>query len=568
MRTLKRAVSVLVVVVFSSGVVVHGENLGTGFTYQGELELNGVLVADDCDFEFSLWDAASGGNQVGPTLPFDGQGGNPPPISVDGGRLTVELDFGADVISGEGRWLEIKVCCPSPCAGAQSTLVPRQELTPVPHALVLPGLRTEQNLTSPNLIGGHRGNHTIGDVVGATISGGGSYMAANRVTDDYGTVAGGRNNEAGNSSGDTTDATYPSVGGGLGNTASDTFATVAGGVYNVASGESSSVGGGENNTAGGRRSTVCGGHANDASASNTTIGGGTDNTASGVVATVGGGGGNAAGGEYSAISGGFGNLATGRYSTVCGGGGGSNVAAGNWAVVGGGDANTSLGHFSTVAGGYANEASGTRSAIPGGQGNVAGGAYSFAVGYRAKTNNAGCFTWADSNDLDFPSPTEGNFTPAANQFLARTTGGAVFVTGINGAGDSTAGVVLSSGSGSWSSMSDRNAKDDIERVSGREVLRHLNEIVISKWRYKSQDASIRHIGPMAQDFFAAFGIGEDEKFITSIDADGVALAAIQGLSEIVQEKEEEIVLLKARIAAVERAVAVIAQQNEPKGGVR
>ncbi len=61
------------------------------------------------------------------------------------------------------------------------------------------------------------------------------------------------------------------------------------------------------------------------------------------------------------------------------------------------------------------------------------------------------------------------------------------------------------------------------------MLARLAEVPISTWNYTSQDASIRHIGPMAQDFYAAFGVGEDDTHITTVDADGVALAAIQGL---------------------------------------
>ncbi len=60
------------------------------------------------------------------------------------------------------------------------------------------------------------------------------------------------------------------------------------------------------------------------------------------------------------------------------------------------------------------------------------------------------------------------------------------------------------------------------------------------WNYRSQDAAIRHIGPVAQDFYAAFGVGEDDRHISTIDADGVALAAIQGLYQVVQQKETRI----------------------------
>ena len=69
--------------------------------------------------------------------------------------------------------------------------------------------------------------------------------------------------------------------------------------------------------------------------------------------------------------------------------------------------------------------------------------------------------------------------------------------------------------------------------------------------YKSQDPSIRHVGPMAQDFHAAFRLGEDDKHISTVDADGIALVAIQALYEIVKEKNREIELLKARLSKLE-----------------
>ena len=86
----------------------------------------------------------------------------------------------------------------------------------------------------------------------------------------------------------------------------------------------------------------------------------------------------------------------------------------------------------------------------------------------------------------------------------------------------------------------------------------MQAIPISSWSYKTQDASIRHIGPMAQDFNSAFGVGEpdksgDKKYINSIDADGVALASIQGLYQLNQEQAKEIQTLKAQISQMEKA---------------
>ena len=63
------------------------------------------------------------------------------------------------------------------------------------------------------------------------------------------------------------------------------------------------------------------------------------------------------------------------------------------------------------------------------------------------------------------------------------------------------------------------------------MLDKVAELPVSTWSYKAQGPDIRHIGPMAQDFTAAFGVGEDDRHITSVDADGVALAAIKGLDQ-------------------------------------
>ena len=77
------------------------------------------------------------------------------------------------------------------------------------------------------------------------------------------------------------------------------------------------------------------------------------------------------------------------------------------------------------------------------------------------------------------------------------------------------------------------------------------EMPITKWRFKSEGDDIKHIGPVAQDFMATFGYGASDKHITSTDADGVALAAIQGLNEKLEEKQAEIDGLSARIEELE-----------------
>jgi hypothetical protein len=121
------------------------------------------------------------------------------------------------------------------------------------------------------------------------------------------------------------------------------------------------------------------------------------------------------------------------------------------------------------------------------------------------------------------------------------------VSAINGSGTPTAGVTLAAGGGSWASLSDRAAKQGITAVDGTEVLARLAKLPVSTWSYRSQPNSIRHIGPMAQDFYTAFRVGEDDKHIATVDADGVALAAIQALYKQLQQKDAEIRELRGRV---------------------
>jgi len=91
------------------------------------------------------------------------------------------------------------------------------------------------------------------------------------------------------------------------------------------------------------------------------------------------------------------------------------------------------------------------------------------------------------------------------------------------------------------------------------VLAKLAALPLTTWRYKGENASVRHLGPTAQDFRAAFGLGYDEKSIATIDADGVALAALQALQAQVEEQRGQIAALTARLeeqrALVQRLLA-------------
>jgi len=153
--------------------------------------------------------------------------------------------------------------------------------------------------------------------------------------------------------------------------------------------------------------------------------------------------------------------------------------------------------------------------------------------------HGGSFLFADQTAAVFNSS-------AANEFAVRAIGGVRMVTAVDGSGNPTAGARLASGGSAWAVISDRNAKENFAPTDGREVLEKVAAMPIETWNYKTQDVSIRHIGPMAQDFRAAFGLGEDDKTISTIDPDGVALSAIQGLYQIVREQQTEIEALKVQ----------------------
>lgn len=93
--------------------------------------------------------------------------------------------------------------------------------------------------------------------------------------------------------------------------------------------------------------------------------------------------------------------------------------------------------------------------------------------------------------------------------------------------------------------SDRNIKEHFATVDEQEILAKVVALPIETWNYKEQNPAIRHIGPMAQDFAAAFGVGESDRHINMGDASGVTLAAIQALYKMLLEKDAQITSLRA-----------------------
>ncbi len=269
---------------------------------------------------------------------------------------------------------------------------------------------------------------------------------------------------------------------------------------------------------------------------------------------MGGGKSNVANGRYATVGGGNTNKATGDRATV--GGGYNNVVVGEEATVAGGHSNTAAGEGGAVGGGDSNHADGQNAAIPGGYANTASGTCSFAAGNRAQAVHNGAFVWGDYSEFNYITST------AENQFIVRAEGGMWFGKSSSPsipAGrflNTSTGGYLSTG-GTWTNSSDKHAKSEFKEVDPEEVLDKVSEMPITTWRYNAEDASVRHMGPMAQDFHAAFGLGDSDTAIGTIDGQGVALAAIQGLRQELKARDERIVALETRNAALEIRLAAL-----------
>jgi hypothetical protein len=110
-------------------------------------------------------------------------------------------------------------------------------------------------------------------------------------------------------------------------------------------------------------------------------------------------------------------------------------------------------------------------------------------------------------------------------------------------------------SGTLTQNSDRTTKTDIFGVEPAEILAKVDRLPISTWRYQGDDAAVHHLGPMAQDFAAAFGLGTDDRHIAPLDAAGVSLAAVQALHRELGEKTAALSELARRNAELEKRLA-------------
>jgi hypothetical protein len=343
-----------------------------------------------------------------------------------------------------------------------------------------------------------------------------------------------------------------------------------------------------------------------------TIGGGEDNQIQGTsaAATIGGGKSNhiQAGNLSSTIGGGQQNqILANAYASTIGGGNGNEILPDVFqGTVGGGAGNSVGGYYATV---------------PGGLYNHANGYSSFAAGQQAQALHQGAFVWADSQNAVFTSTTNDEFSLRAQNGVHIQSDAGIHLDALNTpiivrdfdvfantATNSKAGIgrwglfmepynltlgvpnmagryfqvakystnggatqllqvdqsgnVIAQGTVTAHGVlltSDRNAKENFAALDPRTVLAKVAALPVTEWNYKTDDASQKHIGPMAQDFQAAFQLSADDKHISVVDEGGVALAAIQGLHQQLEEQKVENAELKAQLAELKTLVNQLAQ---------
>ncbi len=544
--------------------------------------LSGDPIADGSySFQFGMYDDSTAGT----LLWSETQASVPVSGGVFSAALGTVTALGDSVFGGVGRWLQVTI-------GANPPL-PRIRLTTSPFSFRVAtidgatgGLVSgDVTIMGKASIGfGHtntgiaafvagQGNFASGDW--STISGGESNAAHGshnvigggvaNITDNYWTTVGGGNHnwaDAGST-----------IGGGWINAAGGLYSTIGGGAWNRTWGQFSVVGGGggntidDSNSASGDYSFIGGGHRNFAHGESNTIGGGVDNITdnyftfigggshnwAGAGAAIGGGLVNAAGGLYATIGGGSWNRAWGQFAVVAGGGGDvitdSNSATGTVSTIGGGRRNVASALGATVSGGQTNIASGAFATVPGGVFNTASGRFAFAAGRHVAAVHDGSFVWGDSVTSVITSPGINTFSVRASGGIWLGTNSAPSIAGTDFLNTSTGAHLTSSGT--WTNNSDATSKENFTPVDRRELLDKIVALPITRWNYKVDPENIQHIGPTAQDFYAAFGVGNDNHSISTIDPSGIALAAIQALFKRNEELEATVSALRIRIEQLE-----------------
>jgi hypothetical protein len=441
-----------------------------------------------------------------------------------------------------------------------------------------------------NNIINQRGSTIAGGVDNRTGESGGSSPG------EFATIGGGRNNLAvgdfsvvsggGDLGGPTSnrahgESQYATVAGGFWNAAVSRGATVAGGAENWAGmnggspgeGEYAVVGGGRQNMARGQYSVVAGGgdenpgDGNEATGDHCFIGGGYRNRAGGMsgwnFAVVGGGSENNAEREYTVVCGGDSNNALSNFAFV--GGGSSNTAYGPNAVVTGGLNNYAGDHAGAVGGGRDNRALGIGATVPGGRENDAYGDDSFAAGKYAKARHDGSIVFSATRSTDLADSVS---TGGDQQIVIRADRG-IYITdqGEQAPYEPSRLINTSRGaylddSGHWIDASSASQKENFTVVDKEALLEKLRSLPVTQWNHKVDGPAVKHIGPVAEDFYRTFGVGHDDGGLAAFDMGGISLAAVKELYEKNLAQKAELESLQSRVDDLERLVEKLLAAGE------
>jgi trimeric autotransporter adhesin len=571
MTNLARTIAALLA---TASLNAHAE----AWTYRGTLQDGGAPANGRYDLRLSLLQGGSGKAFAYPLTFHD--------VQVRDGVFAVDVDFGRDLANvpalelltevgqrgagfvalGEPTAFDPKATLAGICwdtTGNSGNVTGTNfigNIDAVPLDLRSSNIRVARlwrpNAYSTNVVLGGSTNVISAGAIGASILGGGqddpSASVPNKVSESWSTVCGGQNNVAGNEDGNPVNAQYSTVGGGFGNVASGYGSSVLGGYGNYASGYQIGYG---------------------------AVGGGSINAARGDYSIVPGGYGNDAGGDHSFAAGRRAKVrdpdATGESVAACGGNGTcGDEGAFVWADAQN-ESLTSSGpnqFLVRAQGGVAINGKpdniNIELTVKGRAGDAFGGNVDMALVPSANgTSVEGYHVTVDKgtaaiNDAFFEIA---NRDSTGNYYPRLSLSGTGLVTIRSNTTNLNSGVTMAAGGGSWSSLSDRREKTAVEAVDPRDVLARVVALPMSTWQYRAQDASVRHMGPMAQDFRAAFALGENDTTISTVDADGVALAAIQGLNAKLefelQASREQNALLHQQLAQLAGRLAALEAEN-------
>lgn len=613
----KRAIIFLILTLAFAATSAFAQS--SAFNYQGRLSDAGAAANGNFQFQFRLYDAPVGGNQIGGTL-------SDVSVAVSNGLFSTDLDFGLTAFSGADRYLEIAVR--KTANDAYTTLTPRQKINSAPYAAKaktadgfdgnLSGdVSGTQNSTVVQSVGGQT-SANIANSVQATNNATSANTANSLVKRD----AAGKISVGGVTFGDGTTLTSANVGGSiLGTTNNFTALNTFSGGLSAANLSILNVGNPANGTDAANKqyvdantikfvpgntpqlsvgdangtapminlrgqSTCCGQNTGFADFKVFQNGSfvATGNLGIGVSpmqgkgyrtswdsykgafrsgyadaewndATVGffswAGGSNSTSSGLYAFAFGDTNQAESTSSIVFGSGNQVKGAAGFSAGAGNRVCDTygvALGNNAKSGGPYINGKCDPDSfnlrglaAVAIGYNVTADQDHSTAMGKFASNNGfAGTFIWSDGSAT---ASADTFRNTANNEFAARATGGFRFRTNLGG----TTGCNLPAGSGVFNCTSSRSTKENFLAVNGLDVLSKLRRIQISSWNYITEGQNVRHVGPMAEDFFGQFQLGTDDKSIGVQDLAGVSIAAVKELDEQLQQKDAQVKALQTEV---------------------